>query len=175
MCVCGDLFDADHAMICMHGGYSIHRHNEIRDLEAEILQALCTDVEMEPVLQKVRGKCCRGVPTRPLTRDWISVRGASGRENSLRSLMLGYATLTQTQNKNLTPEQIYKLHMNDKKRLYSFRVLEVERGTFALWFLLPLEACLTNVNITTTGNELITGSEETGELRFQKAARKGLD
>ena len=32
--------------------------------------------------------------------------------------------------KNLTPEQIYKLHENDKKRLYSFRVLEVERGTF---------------------------------------------
>ena len=28
--------------------------------------------------------------------------------------------------KNLTTEQIYKLHENDKKRLYSFRVLEVE-------------------------------------------------
>jgi len=32
--------------------------------------------------------------------------------------------------KNLTPEQIYKPHENDKKRLYSSRVLEVERGTF---------------------------------------------
>ena len=32
--------------------------------------------------------------------------------------------------KNLTPEPIYKLHENDKKRLYSSRVLEVERGTF---------------------------------------------
>ena len=32
--------------------------------------------------------------------------------------------------KNLTPEQIYKLHENDKKRLYPSRVLEVERGTF---------------------------------------------
>ena len=31
---------------------------------------------------------------------------------------------------NLTPEQIYKLHENDKKRLYSSRVFEVERGTF---------------------------------------------
>ena len=46
--------------------------------------------------KKLRGKCCRGEPTRPLTRGWISVRGASGRENSLRSLMLGYATLMQT-------------------------------------------------------------------------------
>ena len=46
--------------------------------------------------KKLRGKCCRVAPTRPLTRDWMSVRGASGRENSLRSLMLGCATLMQT-------------------------------------------------------------------------------
>ena len=30
----------------------------------------------------------------------------------------------------LAPEQIYKLHENDKKRLYLSRVLEVEQGTF---------------------------------------------
>ena len=40
--------------------------------------------------------------------------------------MLGFVTLTQ----KLTPEQIYKLNENDKKRRYSSRVLEVERGTF---------------------------------------------
>ena len=32
--------------------------------------------------------------------------------------------------KNLTSEQIYKLHENDKKRLNSSRVLEVTRDTF---------------------------------------------
>ena len=42
--------------------------------------------------------------------------------------------------KNLIPEQIYKLHENDKKRLYSSRVLEVERGTFTSLVLLTLEA-----------------------------------
>ena len=40
-------------MICMRGGYIVQRHNEIRDLEAKILQAVSTDVEMEPVLQEV--------------------------------------------------------------------------------------------------------------------------
>ena len=30
----------------------------------------------------------------------------------------------------ITTEHIYKLHKNDKKRLYSSRVLEEERGTF---------------------------------------------
>ena len=55
VCVCGDLLDANHAMICVPVGYIIQRHNEIRDLETEILQAVCTDVEMEPVLQAVTG------------------------------------------------------------------------------------------------------------------------
>ena len=49
VCVCGKLFDTHHATICMCGGFIIQRHNEIRDLEAEILQVVCTDVEMEPV------------------------------------------------------------------------------------------------------------------------------
>ena len=40
VCACGDLFDADHGMICMRGGYIIQRHNEIQDLEAEILSTL---------------------------------------------------------------------------------------------------------------------------------------
>ena len=130
VCVCGDLFDADHALICMRGGYIIQRHNEIRDLEAEILQAVCTDVEVEPVLQEVTGKCCRGAPARPLTRGWISVRGASGRENSLRSLMLGYATLTQTHTRISPRSRFTSFTRMIKKRLYSSRVLEVERGTF---------------------------------------------
>ena len=56
VCFCGDLFDADHAMICMRGGYIIQWHNKIRDLETEILRAVCTDIEMEPVLQDVTGE-----------------------------------------------------------------------------------------------------------------------
>ena len=124
VCVYGDLFDADHMMICMREGYIIQPHNEIRDLEAEILQALCTDVEREPVLQKVTEKCFQGAPTRPLTRDWISVRGASGRESSLRSLMLGYATLTQTHTR-ISLRSRFTSYMIDTST-----VLEVELGTF---------------------------------------------
>ena len=44
VCVCGNLFDADHAVVCMRGVFIIQRHNKIRDLEAEILQVVCTDV-----------------------------------------------------------------------------------------------------------------------------------
>ena len=130
MCVCGDLFDADHALICMRGGYIIQRHNEIRDLEAEILQAVCTDVEVEPVLQEVTGEVLpRGANEAPDARPDIRARGFWAREQSA-FFDVRVCHPNADSYKNLTPEQIYKFHENDKKRLYSSRVHEVERGTF---------------------------------------------
>ena len=53
-CLCGELFTIDHAMICMRG--VIKRHNELRDLEAELLSMVCKDVVTELVLQDVEGE-----------------------------------------------------------------------------------------------------------------------
>ena len=55
-CVCGDNFDTDHAMICKKGGFITMRHNELRDLEAELLNSVCKDVQIEPVLQDITGE-----------------------------------------------------------------------------------------------------------------------
>ena len=41
----GERFDVNHAMICMKGGFVVQRHNELRDLEAELLNLVCKDVE----------------------------------------------------------------------------------------------------------------------------------
>lgn len=40
----------DHAMICPAGGYPICRHNEIRDLVAEALRPVASEVIIEPTL-----------------------------------------------------------------------------------------------------------------------------
>lgn len=56
MCTCGDFLTVDHAMVCRHGGLIIQRHNEIRDLEAEMLRMVCPDVETEPVLKEITGE-----------------------------------------------------------------------------------------------------------------------
>ena len=83
VCVCGNLFDADHAMVGMRGGFIIQRHNEIRDLEAEILQVVCTDVEKEPVRQDVTGEVLsRGANKAPDARLDIRARGFWAREQS---------------------------------------------------------------------------------------------
>ena len=56
LCACSVQFSVDHAMAFQHGGLIIHRHNELRDLEAEMLRMVCNDVEVEPVLQEVTGE-----------------------------------------------------------------------------------------------------------------------
>ena len=56
LCACGVQFSVDHTMVCQCGGFIIQRHNELRDLEAEMLRMVCNDVEEEPVLQEVTGE-----------------------------------------------------------------------------------------------------------------------
>ena len=40
-------------MVCRRGGFIIQRHNELRDLEAEMLKMVCSDVQIEPVPQEI--------------------------------------------------------------------------------------------------------------------------
>ena len=43
-------------MVCRRGGFIIQRHNELRDLESEMLKMVCNDVQIEPVLQEISGE-----------------------------------------------------------------------------------------------------------------------
>ena len=55
-CVCDSKFDANHAMFCPRGGFPTLRHNEVRDLTADLLTKVCHDVEIEPQLQELTGE-----------------------------------------------------------------------------------------------------------------------
>ena len=55
-------------MICKRGGFVIQRHNELRDLEAEMLRMVCNGVETKPILQDITGEeLNRGANTRCTT------------------------------------------------------------------------------------------------------------
>ena len=43
-------------MICKRSGFVIQGHNELGDLDAELLSMVCKDVEVEPVLQDITGE-----------------------------------------------------------------------------------------------------------------------
>ena len=43
-------------MICKLGGFITQRHQELRDLEAEFLSMVCSNVEIKQVLQNIFGE-----------------------------------------------------------------------------------------------------------------------
>ena len=47
-CACGGNFDITHALTCKKGGFICQRHNEIRDITADMLSEVCEDVCVEP-------------------------------------------------------------------------------------------------------------------------------
>ena len=92
ICVCGDVFNVHHAMVCRPGGFIIQRHNKLRNFEADMLSMVCNDVEIEPVLQEFTGDLqslpcgTNRAPDAPLD---IHARGF-GKGKGQRSLMYGY-------------------------------------------------------------------------------------
>ena len=50
LCICGDSLNLQHALSCPKGGLVITRHNELRNLTAEILGEVFKNVVIEPLL-----------------------------------------------------------------------------------------------------------------------------
>ena len=55
-CACGGNFDVCHALSCKKGGFVTQRHNEIRDITADLLAEVCPDVSIEPHLEALSGE-----------------------------------------------------------------------------------------------------------------------
>ena len=54
MCVYGEVFTVDQAMVSERGGrFVVQRHNELRDLKAELLRTVCSDVEIDTSAENV--------------------------------------------------------------------------------------------------------------------------
>ena len=130
ICVCGANFSVDHAMVCKRGGFVIQRHNEIRDLEAELLEMVCSDVRIEPSLQPVTGETLnRGANKENGARPDVHARGLWERQRSA-FFDVRVCHPNADSYREMTPQQIYKQHETEKKRQYSSLVMEIEHGTF---------------------------------------------
>ena len=130
VCVCGARFNVDHAMVCKRGGFIIQRHNELRDLEAELLNMVCHDVEIEPGLQPVTGEeLNRGANQAPDARLDIHARGFWERQRSAY-FDVRVCHPNAASYRDLDPKQVYRQHEMEKKRKYASRVTEIEQGTF---------------------------------------------
>ena len=52
-CVRGEVFTLDYAMSCKRKEFFIQRHDDARDLVAELLSAVYGDGEVDPFLQSI--------------------------------------------------------------------------------------------------------------------------
>ena len=69
--------------MCQRSGFIIQRHDELRDLEAEMLRMVCNDVEVELVLQEVTQETLNhGTNKAPDARLDIHARGFWERQRS---------------------------------------------------------------------------------------------
>ena len=80
--MCGERFSVDHAMICKRSGFIIQRHNQLRDLEADLLDLVCNDVETEPVLKEITGETLNSGANWPVTPASASMHVDFGRDRS---------------------------------------------------------------------------------------------
>ena len=55
-CTCDKSYTIEHALSCKKGIFICMRHNELRDLTAEMLSEVCKDVALEPKLIPLTGE-----------------------------------------------------------------------------------------------------------------------
>uniref|UniRef100_A0A1X7SRF4 Uncharacterized protein n=2 Tax=Amphimedon queenslandica TaxID=400682 RepID=A0A1X7SRF4_AMPQE len=132
-CVCHKSFTVEHSLSCPNGGYTIFRHNNLRDLTSQFLCEVCHDVSTEPLLQPVSGE---SFPQRSINRDEgarLDIAATNFWErNGQRSFfdIRVFNPLAPT-NLNVSLRQCYHSHEREKRRTYDQRVRDIEHGCFS--------------------------------------------
>ena len=122
----------EHALSCPRGGFSIIRHNEIRDLTASLLTEVCHDVRIEPDLQPVTGEgmTASSTNTNDGTRLDISANGFWGGRFEKTYMDVRVFNPHAPSNRNTSIPKSYRKHEQVKKRAYDQRIREIEHATF---------------------------------------------
>ena len=131
-CECGNNFTIDHALSCAKGGFPFIRHNEIRDLTANLLTEVCSEVCIEPHLQPTTPNQLSGATTnlQDGARLDVSANGVWGGRFEKTYFDVRVFNPYALSNKKQTPSACYRKHKREKKRAYDQRVREVEHSSF---------------------------------------------
>ena len=130
-CVCGSSFSIDHVMTCKRGGFTILRHNEIRDMTAKLLSEVCHNVATEPPLQPLSGETFthRSANVSAEARLDIKARGFwNSTQDTYFDVRVFHPNAPCYRSRDLAA--VYKQHESAKKREYNQRVQNVEQGVF---------------------------------------------
>ena len=140
-CFCSANIDVQHAMSCKRGGFVTIRHNDLRDLTANLLSNVSNDVEIEPKLLLVTGEnfSNRTMYTRTEARLDIRSRGFWVRgqqaffdikyltqtlKDTLTQLFYNARNIMRKRKRGSTARGFYKLNTETSPRWY-FQYTEV--------------------------------------------------
>ena len=159
-CACGKANTLEHCLTCALGGYVYLRHNNIRDLTANILvEAGCGDVRIEPQLLPITGETFqyRSTNTANSARLDVSARNLWSDRDKVYTDIRVFNSLAPT-NLGKSIQDTFKRHEREKVLNYNERVLQVEKATF------------TPLVFSTTG---VMGPQ--AEVFYKKVAKKLSD
>ena len=147
-CQCKKKNDIDHAVSCPNGGYTIMRHNALRDLEAELMEQVCRDVKIEPELLPLGEVNLNVVNTRnKADKGRLDVSGVGvwgSHERTFLDIRVTHPNCPTYADRTIG--QIHSQHEKEKKREYNVRVLEVEKGSFTPMVFLTTGGCSPEAN-----------------------------
>ena len=129
-CVCSKPFDVEYALSCPTGGFPIIRHNEIRNLLANVMTETCHDVATEPQLQQVDRELPAGTNVQDGARLDISASGVWGGrfERTFFDVRVFNPLAASNATENLP--SVYRKHETEKRRTYEARVRDIEGASF---------------------------------------------
>ena len=132
-CVCSQRLSIEHALSCSRGGFPSIRHNEIRDLTADLMTEVCYGVGTEPGLQPVTKEQLthKSANTEDGARLDIVAENFWGRDRQRAFFDVRVFNPFAQSHCNSPLAQCYRKQELEKKRVYEERVREVEHGTFS--------------------------------------------
>ena len=131
-CGCGARFSIEHSLSCPKGGFPSIRHNEIRDLTANLLTEICSDVRIEPDLQPLTGETLSYATSNSQdgARLDIAANGFWGGHYERTFFDVRVFNPHAGSNRQMSLAACYRKHEAIKKRAYEQRIREVEHSSF---------------------------------------------
>ena len=119
-------------MCCPTGGFPSIRHNELRDLTAEALTEVCSDVCIEPHLQPLTGETLHYSSANSQDGARLDIRAAGfwGDRHQQAFFDVRVFNPNASSYQHLQPSTAYSRHEQLKRRHYEQRIRDIEHGSF---------------------------------------------
>ncbi len=118
-CACGTNFSVEHALSCPMGGFPTIRHNEVRDLTANLMSEVCHDVCTEPTLQPLSGEALAGASAITVEGARLDVAASGFWGGRFERAFFDVRVFNPHAKSNRQPlTSCYRKHENLKKRAY---------------------------------------------------------